>query len=1135
MHRRPARPLSLTMALSLPRIPGLCLLFLLGAHLACGQMWEHPKQAKAGSPEQGLHALARRLAQRQDQRQERTQKWLESHPEVPGPGAGHLAFVTPHGLPVYVQPTNADAASSIGVDSLLPGGGSPLELTGQGQQAALWGFGEILNSHEQLNGRISYGETLSGLSSHSTHVAGTIIGSGQGRAAARGMAPEATLQVFGEVNDNQELAHEAAHNGLYLSNHSYDYSAGWRGQRWYGDTTKSFRESIFFGAYFYAATWDSIAYQAPTLLMVKAAGNHRAHKAPAQGDTFYFNDSSTPQVYDTTDVRRSPEDDGGPTGYDCISGRGNAKNILTVGDVAAVTNYQDPADVQLSPKSSFGPTDDGRIKPDLVANGTGVLSCGPDSSDHYFTQSGTSNATGAVTGALLLLRQHYLATQGQAPTAATLKTLLLHTTREAGPHPGPDYRFGWGLLNARAAARHISRDTLLPHSMIEDTLKAHSSDTLSFTASGAPLRITLGYTDAPGAGNYLHNDAAPKLVHDLDLLLQAGSTSHRPYVLDPQNPGQAATTGDNDRDNVEQIYLAQPSPGQTYTLIISRDDSLTADQPYSLMLSGQSGVYYSHCQGGCSPAQKSNWHSRPQGQGSVLSAWSEAAQLRLPAGDSLYLNQTWETPAPYPLLYLEKGAQLTLDSLARWHTGARIHNDGQVHLLNGAVLRQHGPENGNSGNGRYRVYRNTGPLATHLRYQYWSSPVDSATMGQVFSGANPADFYRYEAAWQAQPAKQIMQAGRGYATTPTQNAQARDFNETRLFQGRVNNGDLRLAAALASGQWVLAVNPYPSPIANKDFVDANPELLSSLYYYDHETAPTAGTDTFYNDAADYRVWNPLASLGSMSETTNDFTETAQGMMVQAQSTLDSIHFLNSMRRDTANRQFFKAPQNRPALWLGLYRGGHQIEQLAVGFAADATYQIDRRYDAPDLDLGGSAFYARVDTRAFAIRGLPRRALRRPGHQSLQLRADSAGNYQLKLDSLRAWPPGTALFLRLPGAQDSLVPLRVGSGPAMTLPSGARKAFLLAWQPRSLPVTKPKADSRPRLFYRAGRAWLHLPPEAPSCIVQCYAADGRLLRQWQQNGRSPARALPQLKPGLYLIKVTGGQGLHWQGRWLQQPR
>lgn len=149
MHRRPTHPLSPAMRQPRPCIPGFVLLLLLGAHLACGQMWELPNRIELRTDEKALQNLARRLETRQHKRQERTQTWLSTHPEAQKQDAGRLAFVTPHGLPVYVQPTNADAALTIAVDSLLPGGGSGLKLTGQGQQAALWGFGKILTTAGQ--------------------------------------------------------------------------------------------------------------------------------------------------------------------------------------------------------------------------------------------------------------------------------------------------------------------------------------------------------------------------------------------------------------------------------------------------------------------------------------------------------------------------------------------------------------------------------------------------------------------------------------------------------------------------------------------------------------------------------------------------------------------------------------------------------------------------------------------------------------------------------------------------------------------------------------------------------------------------------------------------------------------------
>ena len=64
------------------------------------------------------------------------------------------------------------------------------------------------------------------------------------------------------------------------------------------------------------------------------------------------------------------EPDGGTDGYDCIGNRGVAKNILTVGAVKDIpAGYSTPADVIIEDYSGWGPTDDGRIKPDIVANG----------------------------------------------------------------------------------------------------------------------------------------------------------------------------------------------------------------------------------------------------------------------------------------------------------------------------------------------------------------------------------------------------------------------------------------------------------------------------------------------------------------------------------------------------------------------------------------------------------------------------------------------------------------------------------------------------------------------------------------------------------------------------------------------
>lgn len=60
-----------------------------------------------------------------------------------------------------------------------------------------------------------------------------------------------------------------------------------------------------------------------------------------------------------------------------------------------------------------------------------------------------------------------------------------------------------------------------------------------------------------------------------------------PFVLDPTHPAQNAVRGDNIRDNVEQVYIANPVPGQTYTISVSLKGTMTySSQPFSLIVSG---------------------------------------------------------------------------------------------------------------------------------------------------------------------------------------------------------------------------------------------------------------------------------------------------------------------------------------------------------------------------------------------------------------------------------------------------------------------------------------------------------------------------------------------------------------------
>ena len=287
-------------------------------------------------------------------------------------------------------------------------------------------------------------------------------------------------------------------------------------------------------------------------------------------------------------AERDPDGD-----YDSLpGGSSSAKNVLVVGAVADIPGgYQDSAGVQMATFSSWGPTDDGRIKPDLVANGTTLYSSLATSVDAYGLLSGTSMAAPVVTGSLALLQEHYRAThEGNQPTSATLRALVVHTADEAGDTPGPDYRFGWGLLNTAAAAEVISLDTLDNHRLQELVLVDGGQVTLTVSSDGwAPLRVTLAWTDPPGTVPVVAVDPIDlMLVNDLDITLTSmvsGPVDY-PWVLDGADPTRAAATGINDRDNIEQVLVATPRAGDYLITINHKGTMENGSQQFSLIITG---------------------------------------------------------------------------------------------------------------------------------------------------------------------------------------------------------------------------------------------------------------------------------------------------------------------------------------------------------------------------------------------------------------------------------------------------------------------------------------------------------------------------------------------------------------------
>ena len=495
------------------------------------------------------------------------------------------------GIPMYfISESNLNAANTMGTQKLWPGGTLGLSLTGAGINVGEWDGGAVRRTHQEFGSRVTQVDGATTLSDHATHVAGTIMATGV-QSASKGMAYEANLRAYDWNSDGTEMATAAA-NGLLLSNHSYGYLTGWYYNfsdsywYWYGDTSKSSSIDSRFGYYDATAqSWDQIAFNAPNYLIVKSAGNDRG-EGPATGATHKVNRGGS---WVLSTVAR--EKDGGALGYDCVSYNGVAKNILTIGAVNINSGgYTNPSSVVMSSFSGWGPTDDGRIKPDVVSPGVSLYSAGSASNTSYTTKSGTSMASPAATGSLLLVQQHANNVRGSYLRAATLKGLTIHTADEAGTTTGPDYRFGWGLINTSKAAEVIS-NTNFQNIIRENTLSNGSVQTLRVYSDGtSPLKATICWADPAATPSTLTlNSRAPRLINDLDVRIYREGTSDSifPYRLDPANPANAATTGDNVVDNVEQVLLNAPSAGY-YIIRVSHKRNLLSNAPqnYSMIVTG---------------------------------------------------------------------------------------------------------------------------------------------------------------------------------------------------------------------------------------------------------------------------------------------------------------------------------------------------------------------------------------------------------------------------------------------------------------------------------------------------------------------------------------------------------------------
>jgi hypothetical protein len=428
---------------------------------------------------------------------------------------------------------------------------SPYNLSGDGFTASIWDAGWA-GDHSDLNytdSKLTVGDRGENcgptyepsncqVKSHPTHVAGTMLGAGVNQNSYRGMAPNASLVTYEwPGNDTGVTDEEETENELDESINSYSSILSQNSWGYQSDTIAGYYGYLA-DVYDSAASGDNSRVNGEPLT-VFSAGNFR---------------NNVPRDYNTT----MPPSTG--------------KNVITVGAV-----YEDKSTVVFS---SWGPTDDGRIKPTLVANGVNIYSTVPG--DSYGYKSGTSMAAPAVSGAAILLNEKYNDTYSELPSPATTKGVLVHTAEDLN-RTGPDYITGWGLVNATAAANYVNESEGRGILQTGDVDTGESDNWTVSVPENEALNFTLVWSDYPASSG-----AAEALVNDLDLVVE-NSSGHRfyPWTLNWSiRDQQAVRTKKDERNVVEQVYVPDTS-SQELTIKVNGTNIPKGPQDYSLMLDPQ--------------------------------------------------------------------------------------------------------------------------------------------------------------------------------------------------------------------------------------------------------------------------------------------------------------------------------------------------------------------------------------------------------------------------------------------------------------------------------------------------------------------------------------------------------------------
>lgn len=495
----------------------------------------------------------------------------------------------------YIEPQlhNDVARVLLGIDPAANPGVGMIE-TGAGQVIGVADTG-LDQTHPDFKGRIVGVSALGRVNDatdphgHGTHVAGSVLGSGAASGKKyRGAAPAARLffqslldskgRLSGLPLDLNDLFDEAYQKNARIHNNSWGSAVG-------AEYTLNSQEV------------DEFVANQRDMLIVISAGNEgqaamRVNSKIGMVDWLSIGAPASSKNALTVGASRSNRKAGG---YSTITYGAAWPGSFPDDPIATETVSGSPD--AIAGFSSRGPCTDRRVKPDVVAPGTDILSAksklaslqkfwGPGPQPEYAYMGGTSMAAPLVAGCAALAREYFITRRGHAkPSAALLKATLINSTRKL---PGkdatadfdvvPNMHQGYGVIHMPFAYPNPVMPALKLE-FVDDWQKpaksfAGTGERRRYeitVAAGTRFSICLVWTDAPGRA----------LQNNLNLLVETpagqkvAGNEKLPMALGPVDQ----------ENNVEIVRFEAPAAGK-YRLQISASNLLTASQDFALVVTG---------------------------------------------------------------------------------------------------------------------------------------------------------------------------------------------------------------------------------------------------------------------------------------------------------------------------------------------------------------------------------------------------------------------------------------------------------------------------------------------------------------------------------------------------------------------